>query len=498
MGFDVSLQEILHALLAGSTLVIVDAETRLQPERLVAVLQERGVTDLFVPNIVLEHVAKATLESALDLPALRNVYQAGEALTITPTVRRFFDRHPQCRLHNHYGPAETHVVTAETLSSQPETWSYRPLIGRPVKNTRIYVLDGSLEPVAAGVTGELYIAGLGLGRGYLNRPGMTAERFVADPYAPSAGQRMYRTGDLARRRADGSLEFLGRVDHQVKIRGFRIELGEIEATLTAHPNVAQAAVISRDYGPGGKQLVAYIVAARQAMCGTAELRRYLAERLPDYMVPSAFVMIDALPLTSNGKLDRRALPAPERQRDEYRAPRTHTETSLCDIFADVLELERVGIDDNFFAPGRSLLAGDARGRPGSRTSLAWRYPSAPCSRHPPSPSSRPACVVEQQARVPQARQQPPDRLPLSFAPHAVPERALVGEANPTTKERLESFNATAWPVPATTLPDLFEAQVARDPRAVALIFGEQSLDYGELNCAGQPVGAPPDRVRHWA
>ncbi len=280
---------------------------------------------------------------------------------MTPALRRLARRLEGCVLHNHYGPTESHVCTAFTLSGEPEAWPDLPPIGRPIANARIHLLDAHLSPVPVGVPGELYIGGEVLARGYLHRPDLTLERFVPDPFSSRPGARLYRTGDFARYLPDGAIEFLGRRDAQVKVRGYRIELAEVEAALAHHSALKDCVVEARDDGSGHKRLVAYVVGAGGASPPATELRAFLKERLPDYMVPGHFVPMDAFPLTPSGKVNRRALPAPEGTLHESTrartAPRTALELQLVRIWEEVLGLHPVGIRDDFFElGGHSLLA----------------------------------------------------------------------------------------------------------------------------------------------
>ncbi|MDX2694240.1 non-ribosomal peptide synthetase [Streptomyces ipomoeae] len=345
-GFDVSVWEFFWPLITGATLVVARPEGHRDPAYLAALIREQGVTTThFVPSMLQVFLEEP---SAGRCTSLRRVMCSGEALP-SPVAERFHEV-LSAELHNLYGPTEASV---DVTAIEVEPGAERVVIGRPVWNTRAYVLDAALRPVPPGVAGELYLAGVQLARGYLDRPGLTAERFVADPYG-GPGARMYRTGDLARWRSDGTLDFLGRTDHQVKIRGVRIEPGEVEAVLARHGSVAHAVVV-----PHEQRLVAYVVPAPGRPADPALLRDHAAASLPEHMVPAAFVVLDALPLTPNGKLDRRALPVPDltagggtggRARD----PR---EEILCGLFADVLGVEQVGVDDDFFTlGGHSLLA----------------------------------------------------------------------------------------------------------------------------------------------
>jgi non-ribosomal peptide synthase protein (TIGR01720 family) len=282
---------------------------------------------------------------AVELPDFRTLVVGGEACTAELVARWA----PARRLINAYGPTESTVVATW---SDPLAPGAVPPIGRPIWNTQVYVLDTALRPVPTGAPGELFVAGAGLARGYLNRPGLTAQRFVANPFGP-AGERMYRTGDVVRWTAAGQLEFVGRADDQVKIRGFRIELGEVEAALRRHPRVSDAVVVAREDGSIHKRLVAYLVPVGDAP-GVGELREFLEQALPDFMVPSVFVVLETLPLSPNGKVDRKALPAPDPAVEVescYEAPRDDTQATLAGIWADVLGLPRVGIRDNFFELG---------------------------------------------------------------------------------------------------------------------------------------------------
>ncbi|RKG91353.1 amino acid adenylation domain-containing protein [Corallococcus sp. CA049B] len=352
-GFDVSVSDVFMTLAVGATLLLRPADV-VGGAELATLLRDEAVTVIVLPASVL-----ATLP-ATELPALMSVIAGGEACS-AGLVDRWA---PGRRFINAYGPTETTICTT-MARCQPGGGA--PPIGRPIPHARVYVLDARLEPVPPGVTGELYIGGAGLARGYLGRADLTADRFIPNPFARVPGERLYRTGDLARFLPDGSLMFVVRVDDQVKLRGFRIELGEIEATLRQHPGVHEALVTVHERGPGGQQLIAYVLGTPGTPVALDGLPRLLRERLPEHMVPSAFIALDAFPRTPNGKVDRRALPVPAHDANARSsppvAPRTLTEEILVELWCEVLRLPTVGVEDDFFAlGGQSILAAQVMAR----------------------------------------------------------------------------------------------------------------------------------------
>lgn len=353
LAFDASTFEVWGPLLNGGKLVIMPPGTSMLAE-VGAVVSRHKVTTLWLTAGLFNVTVDERLQ---ELKGLRQLLAGGDVLSV-PHVKRALKGLPGCRIINGYGPTENTTFTCCHTITESDTEQGSIPIGRPIANTRVYILDRWLQPVPLGVAGELYIGGDGLARGYLNQPGLTEEKFVEDPFVKEVGSRLYKTGDICRWREDGVIEFFGRRDNQVKIRGFRIELGEIEAELCRHAAVGEAVVVTHDDGPTGKRLVAYLTAKNGVIPAGEQLRAHLRKTLPDYMIPFAFVSLESLPLNANGKVNRAALPAPAGDVSEETTdrPRTPIEEVLAAIWVELLGLERVGIHDNFFAiGGHSLL-----------------------------------------------------------------------------------------------------------------------------------------------
>ena len=328
--FDISVWQFMTALLCGGRVHIIRDEVAHDPHRLLLSLEEHAVTIVETVPALMQGMLDAEAELGVlpGLSRLRWLLPTGEALPAA-LCRRWLQQYPAVPLLNAYGPAECSDDVAVHAIRPPlsDDLVYVP-IGRPIDNIRLFILNTFMAPAPVGVPGELCVAGVGVGRGYVNDPERTAAVFIPDPFSSETGRRLYKTGDLARYRPDGTIEFLGRRDHQVKIRGYRIELGEIEAQLGYHPDVHEAVVLAREDQPGEKRLVAYIVSHHGRVPDTDGLRRFLREKLPEYMVPSAFLLLDVLPRTPNGKMDRNALPAPDTSGEagrRYLPPRTATE-----------------------------------------------------------------------------------------------------------------------------------------------------------------------------
>ena len=354
LSFDVAFQEAFSTLCTGGTLVLLEEWLRREATALTQYIHDNAINRLFVPPLMLQSLAEYYQAGTVVPETLEDIITAGEQLRVSPEIVRLFERLPGTKLHNHYGPTESHVVTALTLTGDPQAWPTLPSIGRAIDNTQIYILDGQQRPVPVGVAGEIFIGGIQVARGYWGRPELTEQRFIRDPFSTSTAARLYRTGDLGRWCSDGTIEHLGRNDLQVKIRGYRIELGEIEAQLGRHQQVKDVAVIARDEQGGAKRLVAYVVPRVEGRLDVERLRADLLAALPDYMVPAAFVELPRLPVTPNGKLDRRALPAPTQEGmagGEYAAPQGEFEEVLATLWQQLLRVDRVGRGDNFFELG---------------------------------------------------------------------------------------------------------------------------------------------------
>ncbi|MCW5315483.1 amino acid adenylation domain-containing protein [Nostoc sp. KVJ3] len=482
VSFDVSFQEIFTTWCSGGTLFLITEELRRDALALLGFLQEKQIQRMFLPVVGLQQLAEVALGNGIVNTGLREIITSGEQLQITGAISGWLSKLTDITLHNQYGPSESHLATSYTLPDAIDRWPLLPSIGRPISNTQIYILDKYLQPVPVGVPGEVYIAGALLAQGYFNRPQLTQEKFISNPFSSNPNSRLYKTGDLARYLPDGKLESLGRIDNQVKIRGFRIELGEVEAVLGQLSDVQASCVVVREDTPGDKRLVAYIVPQPEQTISISEVRNFLKEKLPEYMVPSAIVILEALPLSPNRKLDRRALPAPDfhsQLSDRYVAPRNPIEEILSLIWAQVLKVERVGIHDNFFElGGHSLLATQLVSR--VRTSLKVELPLRNLFAAP--------TVAELSQNIQQLQQQdlelisPPivprardAELPLSFAQTRL---WFLDQLNP---------NSASYNIPiALRLAGMLN-QAALEQSLEEIIYRHEALHTNFITVDGEPI-----------
>ncbi|MCP3140924.1 non-ribosomal peptide synthase/polyketide synthase [Pyxidicoccus xibeiensis] len=512
LSFDLSVEEIFTTLTSGGCLVMAPLEKLMPGEPLHAFLKEHRLTVVSLTPGALAATPSEGLED------LRTVISGGEAVS-ADVVSRWA---PGRTFLNTYGPTEATVIATLT-ECVPSTGE--PPIGRPFANTRAYVLDARLRPVPVGTPGELYLSGVGLARGYLGQPGLTAERFLPDPFSREPGARMYRTGDVARWQQDGQLAFVGRADSQVKIRGFRVELGEVEQALNVVAGVRQAVVLARPDSAGTKQLVAWVAMPGEPKLTASELRARLEQRLPGYMVPGAFVVLDALPLTANGKVDRKALPAPrlEREADEgFVPPRTDAERALAEIWQEVLGLKRVGARDNFFElGGHSLLATQVasriRQRFGTQFPLRVLFefptleqvaarldsasPEAPVAEeaaHPPSVPIIPVPTLNRTAAVLIEGPLEAERLASALAALSVAFAGDVDLRDTAPEERLERCRRLVADEQLLPFPETARARrVLLDEERCALVVSVRASELGPealLEQVALACGAAPRAV----
>lgn len=356
INFDVSFQEIFSTLCSGETLVLIHKSLRQDPISFLKFLQNQSVERLFIPFVFLQALAEAAEADETLIPEnLREIITAGEQLRITSAIKHFFNKLNHCTLCNQYGPTEAHVVSSYTLPKNPDTWPYLPPIGKPIANTQIYILDKNLKPLPQGVLGEIFIGGKCLAEGYFHQPELTGKNFIQH-LIENNRIRLYRTGDIARFLSDGNIEFYGRADHQIKIRGFRIEPYEIEKQLLEHVSISDAVVSAMDDKSGIKSLVAYFVCTEDL--SVVEIKKYLNEKLPSYMIPSYLIRLDHIPLLPNNKVDRLSLPKPEQSFlavNDYVAPRDDIEKTIVEICGEVISMPKIGVHTNFFDIGMNSL-----------------------------------------------------------------------------------------------------------------------------------------------